>query len=126
MVELRGFEPLTFCMPSTGIVECTSDFAIWPLVSHPLTSAEVRLGAGWLLYSAAVQQHCHAVDATPCRSPVKPAHCERRGMVPAQGRAISRRASSTAADASPALARARSPSRASGTVLRRIESPVSP
>ena len=55
LVELRGFEPLTFCMPSTGKFERTSDFPPWSHVGRSLASAEVRSASARLLYSTAVR-----------------------------------------------------------------------
>src|SRR5215472_9786673 len=55
-VELRGFEPPTFCTPSTGIIEPTSDLLLWAQISSPLASAEVRRHPVPLLYSTAVRR----------------------------------------------------------------------
>jgi hypothetical protein len=52
-VELRGFEPLTFCMPSTGTCECANEKYLWSRVHRSLKFAKVRPGSLLLLHSVA-------------------------------------------------------------------------
>jgi hypothetical protein len=63
-VELRGFEPLTFCMPSTGIFEIVSEKASWAPSHRSLKFAKLRLGTLRLLHSVAAPAPTPAVSAT--------------------------------------------------------------
>jgi hypothetical protein len=52
-VELRGFEPRTFCMPSTGTCEHASEKNLWTRGHRSLKSAKMRPGSLPLLHPVA-------------------------------------------------------------------------
>jgi hypothetical protein len=52
-VELRGFEPLTFCMPSTGMFECASEKILCTAIYRSLKFAKVRASSQPLLHAVA-------------------------------------------------------------------------
>ena len=52
-VELRGFELLTFCMPSMGVCERTSEKHLWARGYRSLKFAKVHPGSPLLLHSVA-------------------------------------------------------------------------